>query len=456
MINLKAKPFNLKDEDIKWINDTIKSMTLDEKVGQLFIGMTGGTDDAMLKEYFEKSKIGGARYMGSPSKASLIQNNLFQKHSKIPLLVACNVESGGNGACVDGTEVGHPVKIGATNDTKYAYELGKVCGIEAAATNSNWAFAPIVDITYNWRNPVISSRAYSNEPKKVLEMSKAYFKGISESNIMCAMKHFPGDGVDERDHHLSSAVNTLSTKEWDETFGLVYKGLIDEGVQAVMAGHIMLPSYQKHFNKNVQTSELLPATLCKELLQDLLREKLGFNGLIITDASHMVGMTGRMKRSEYVPLAIKAGCDMFLFFNSVEEDTKYMKDAIESGFITAERLNDALTRILALKATLGLHKLSKEELQKPESGLKNIGLESSINIAKEISDKAITLAKNTQNVLPISPKKTKKVLLVPLGKEAAPSMIGLFMGTNNKKTPDEIFKELLEKEGFQVTVYEDP
>ncbi len=150
-------------------------------------------------------------------------------------MIAANTEAGGNGACTDGTEIGVEVKIGATKDPKYAYEMGRVSGIEAAALGCNWSFAPITDINRNWRNPIISSRSFGSDPDMVLEMSKAYMKGFMESNMVCAMKHFPGDGIDERDQHLSNSVNTYSTEEWDATFGKVYSGMIDAGVHTVMA-----------------------------------------------------------------------------------------------------------------------------------------------------------------------------------------------------------------------------
>ena len=146
----------------------------------------------------------------------------------------------------------------------------------------------------------------------VRNVAKAYMKGFMESNMVCAMKHFPGDGVDERDQRLSNSVNTYSTEEWDATFGKVYSGMIDAAVHTVMAGHIMLPSYQKYFNHQMELEDTLPATLSKELIDGLLKEKLGFNGMVVTDASHMVGMTSVMKRSKMLPTAIAAGCGCVL------------------------------------------------------------------------------------------------------------------------------------------------
>lgn len=451
-VNLREKPYYLDDEAIKWVEDTIAGMTKEEKIGQLFVNMGSERSEEYLKGVLENYKIGAVRYNPGTAKEVHEQNRILQENSKIPLLIAANTEAGGNGACTDGTEIGQEVKIGATNDPKYAYEMGRVSGIEAAALGCNWSFAPITDINCNWRNPIISARTFGDDPERVLEMSKAYMKGFMESNMVCAMKHFPGDGIDERDQHLSNSVNTYSTEEWDETFGKVYSGMIEAGVHTVMAGHIMLPAYQKYFHPTLEDKDLLPATLSKELINDLLKGKLGFNGMVVTDASHMVGMTSVMKRSKILPTAIAAGCDMFLFFNDPEEDFKYMMDGYEQGIITEERLEDALRRILGIKAYLGLHKKKKTEIVPPKEGLSVIGSEEFKEIAKEVSDKAITLVKNVgKSPLPLSTKEHKRILLVP---QETPNPFAFMMGGKSKKKPVEYLKELLEKEGFEVTIYE--
>ncbi len=452
-VDLKAKPYYLDDEAIKWVKDTIDSMTIEEKIGQLFVNMGSSRTEEYLTDVVTKYKFGAVRYNPGTAKEVYDQNRILQKVSKIPMLIAANTEAGGNGACTDGTEIGLEVKVGATNDVKYAYEMGRVSGIEAAAVGCNWSFAPIVDINRNWRNPIISNRTFGDDPDRVLEFSKAYMKGFMESNMVCAMKHFPGDGIDERDQHLSNSVNTYSCEEWDETFGKVYKGMIDAGVHTVMAGHIMMPAYQKFFNPSMKDEETMPATLCKELITDLLRGKLGFNGMVVTDASHMVGMTAMMKRSDILPNAIAAGCDMFLFFNDPDEDFEYMMNGYKNGVITEERLQDALERILGVKAYLGLHKKTAEEITPPEEGLSVIGSQEFKDIAKEVSDKAITLVKNIgDSPLPLSPEKHKRILLVPQEKESAFALMA--GGAGKKESYIDYLKNKLEAEGFDVTIYE--
>lgn len=458
MVDLKAKPYNLGDDDIKWVKDTINSMTLEEKIGQLFVNMGETRDEEYLKGVLKNYHIGAVRYNPGTAEEVYEQNRILQENSKIPLLIAANTENGGNGACTDGTYVGTETKIAAANDKKYAYELGRISGVEAAAIGCNWSFAPIVDIDKNWRNPIISSRTFGDDADKVLEYSLEYMRGIQESGIVPAAKHFPGDGIDERDQHLSFAPNTLSTDEWDATFGKVYGGLFEAGLPSIMAGHIALPEYVRYFNPNADHKDLMmPATLSKYILTDLLRGKMGFNGLVVTDASHMVAMTSAMKRSEMLPTAIAAGSDLFLFFNDPDEDFKWMMEGYKNGIITDERLEEALTRILGIKATLGLHKKAKTEiLMKKEDAMAKIGIESNKAVAAEIADKAITLVKNKQDIFPISPEKQKRVLLVEVkGSEGGfGKLIALMNG--NKKSTIQVTKEILEEKGFEVSIYESP
>lgn len=454
MVNLKAKPFYLTDEQISWVEDAIAHMTKEEKIGQLFIHLTGSNKEEDVQEEVSRMHMGGIRFNPRSKEEMWEMNYNFQKCSKIPALSAVNVESGGNGASRDGTFIGNEMKIAATGDTRYAYELGRICGIETKATGSNWAFAPIVDLVTNWHNPGISVRGWGKDADTVLAMSKEYFRGISESGIVCAMKHFPGDGSDERDPHIATSVNALSMEEWDATYGKVYRGMIEAGVQAVMPGHIMMPAYQRYFHPGLKDEDLKPATLSKELLGDLLRGKLGFNGLIVSDASHMVGLTGRAKRSELVPGAIMAGIDMFLFYNDIEEDTRYMTEAYDKGILTEERLHDALSRILALKCVVGLDKFTLDQFPAKE-GLSAIGRPEYKEIAKEVAEKSVTLVKHTEDIFPVTPEKYKRVLLVSVGPHPSPILARAGMGADGSKLKNQL-KEKLEARGFAVTEYVDP
>lgn len=456
MVDMKAKPFYLSEEDCRWVEDTIASMTLDEKIGQLFFNMGASREEDYLKMTVNDYHIGGIRYNPGTADEIYEQNRILQENSKIPLIIACNTENGGDGACTDGTPIGSQTKIAATGNPEYAYQLGRMANREAAAIGCNLSFAPVSDILYNWENPVIGLRTYGNEPKRVAEMTEAYLKGAHENpGFCCAAKHFPGDGLDFRDQHVANSINTMSCKEWDETFGMVYQNLIEQGLEAIMVGHIMQPAYARHFNPDITEEEMMPATLSPELVSGLLREKLGFNGMVLTDASHMVGLTCRMKRSEMLPAAIAAGVDMFLFFNEMEEDFASMKQGYLDGRITEERLGDALRRILALKAHMRLHRKEKKELMPPREQIHEIiGCEAHKSMQREISDKAVTLVKyKDKNVLPITPERYKRIMIVYVKGLSAPGLGALFAA---KKSPAETLKEKLIEKGFDAFVYESP
>lgn len=457
MVDMKANPFYLSDEDCKWVEDTIAGMSLDEKIGQLFFNMGSSRDEEYLKMTVNKYHIGGIRYNPATADEVYEQNRILQENSKIPLIIACNTENGGDGACVDGTTIGSQTKIGATRNVQYAYNLGHMSNKEAAAIGCNLSFAPVSDILYNWENPVIGLRTYGNEVDRVVEMTKAYMDGAhANPGFCCAAKHFPGDGLDFRDQHVANSVNDFSCAEWDETFGRVYQNLIDNGLEAIMAGHIMQPAYTRHFNPEIADDDIMPATLSPELINGLLRTKLGFNGMVLTDASHMVGLTCRMKRCDLMPAAIAAGIDMFLFFNDMDEDFEAMKQGYLDGRITEERLSDALHRILALKAHMGLHKKAKADLVPPRGQVHEIvGCAEHKAMQKEISEKAVTLVKyKDEGVLPMIPEKYKRIMIVYVKGLEAPGLGALMHKTG--VSPAEKLKGKLEEKGFEVFIYESP
>lgn len=444
MIDLRAKPFYLNDEQAEWVQTTLSGMSQDDKIKQLFIDMAAPVPADAVKGLVRQRKYGGLRYMNKDGATILALLKSYKAASEIPLIVAANTEAGGNGACSDGTEIGCETKIAATGDIKYACALGEVSAKEAKAVGCNTLFAPIVDIHKNWRNPIIATRTFGEDAQMVAAYSKAYMQAAHKQGIACVCKHFPGDGVDERDQHLANSVNSLSREEWDNTFGYVYKEMIEAGVEGIMVGHIMLPAYEYYFEDRTDGGECMPATLSKPLLKGLLRGQLGFNGLIISDASHMVGMTGRMARRDIVPVSIAAGCDMFLFYNDFEEDFGYVKQGIERGILSNERLNEAVTRILAYKAHLNLHK------PQPAGDLSVIGCEKHKNIADQVSHKAITLVKhNEDGVLPLSPNKYKRILLVH---HDSVNPFNSYIG-GAKGNYYDVLKAELESRGFEVEIY---
>jgi beta-N-acetylhexosaminidase len=443
MVDLTAKPFNLDDTAVAWVRGTIDAMTLEEKIGQLFINLNTAFTPEYLDHVLDTYHVGGMRFRGADAATVQAHLRYAQAKSKLPLLIASNPEMGGFGSVDDGTLVCTHLQAGSHPDTSIARAMGRVAGIETAAIGCNWAFAPVVDIHYNWRNTVIATRAFGNTPEVVIERAKEYFDGISESKTACAIKHFPGDGVDERDQHVVTTWNMLGVDAWHASYGRVYRALIDHGVHSIMVGHIGAPALSSKYRPGSAERDLLPASLAPELLQDLLRGELGFNGVILTDASLMVGLTSAMRRRELVPAAIAAGCDMFLFFRNGDEDFRAMLDGYRTGVISEARLREALERILALKAALGLHTTPREALVPGPEALAVVGSAAHRAIAAAVADKTVTLVKDTQRTLPLRPETHKRIRLYGLTGQAD------FTGTDPTGYL-RIAQEELEAAGFEV------
>lgn len=444
LVDLRAKPYNLDDEAVEWVESTIASMSDEEKIGQLFISHNRNLDVDEAQEKISKYHYGGQRYKDSGSKARDVFNFTqgLREVAKLPMLVAANCDNGGDGACEEGVYVAAGAAVEASRSEEVAYNAGLVSAETCKAIGVNWNFDPCVDILYNWRNTIVNTRAYGTTADDVLKYTRPYLKAIHESGMATCVKHFPGDGTEERDQHLILGVNELSVEEWDESFGKVYSTLIDDGLHSIMVGHIALPEYSKKLRPEFTDDDIMPATLAPELLTDLLKGQLGWNGLTITDASHMIGFAAAMKRKDAVPGCIAAGCDMLLFFRDEDEDYESMMAGYRDGVITEERLHDALRRILGLKAAIGLH---RGEHVPTEEGLAVVGSEKHLEIARDAADKAITLVKNTQDQLPIRPDTHPRIELRYLSSNEAGA---IYEGGG---ALDMIVEEL-EAVGFQVTV----
>ena len=442
MIQYKENPFYLTEEQVQWVESTYDSMSLEEKIGQLFCPIVFTKDEKELKELVETKHIGGMLYREGPGEELRQSHKILQDASRIPLLTASNLEYGGNGSAIEGTYYGREMLAAATGDVERAYQLGKVSCSEGAAVGVNWSFAPVVDLDLNYHNPITNVRTFGSNLQTVIDMGKAYIRGAKEEGVATSVKHFPGDGVDERDQHLVTSVNALSCKEWNESYGKIYKEMIEAGTLTVMAAHIALPAYEEYFDQK-PCERILPATLSENLLKKLLREQLGFNGLIVTDATPMVGFCSAMDRATAVPLSIENGCDMFLFNRNMEEDFRLMREGYEKGILSDARLEEAVKRILATKAAMHLpEKQEKGQLVPDASALDILNCETYDRWAKECADEGVTLVKDIQKLLPIDPKKHKRVLL---------ELMGDF--PSNKRVCESFVREL-EARGFEVTVYE--
>lgn len=439
MLDLTKKPYYLTKTQIESLHQTLENMTLAEKIGQLFFVIGQDENQVDLNQFIQTYKPGGMMYRPDAAEKIKRQMTTAQNASKIPLFFSANLESGGNGIISEGTWFGMPLQIAATNDPAYAYELGNVAGQEASQVGCNMSFAPIVDIDLNFRNPITNTRTFGSDQKRIIAMAREQMKGLNENQILPVIKHFPGDGVDERDQHLLSSVNSLDAQTWMDSYGKIYQTFIDEGVSSIMIGHIFLPAWEKEFAPGIADADLKPASASKLLIDGLLRDKLGFNGLTITDATPMVGYNVILPRRELLVATINAGIDMILFNKNIDEDYAFITQAIEEGTLPMARVEEAVLRILGTKMVHGLF-----EKEMPEKIVLNT--QAHAEKARQAAKKSVTLVKNNEQLLPISPKDYKKIRLVVLGDSD-----GGGFKEGGKVTP--LFKEKLEALGFEVSLF---
>lgn len=442
MIDLKAKPFYLSGEDIEWVRSTRDAMTVEEKAGQLFCVLFKEAKPEEMDYVFNILQPGGCMYRVVPTDRAVEASRALYQRCKTPPLIAANLEKGGNGIVSEGTLVGSPMEIAATDDEGMAAKMAHACAVEAAAVGANWAFAPIIDIDSNFRNPITNTRTFGSDPERVRRMGRAYVEEVQRMGLAASIKHFPGDGQDERDQHLVTSINSMDCDTWMNTYGAAYKAGIEAGALTAMVGHIMQPAWTKRLNPSIRDEDIMPGTLSREMMQGLLRGELGFNGLICTDATTMAGYTLAMSRRRAVPESIARGADMFLFARNLEEDYGFMLQGIRDGIITPERLDEAVTRILATKAALGLHrKLPELDVEKARQV---VGCAEHQAWAEECADKAITLVKEQPGVLPLTPQRYPRVLFYTIEPPAGGE-------SSYRVTPAcGKLRDLLVKEGFQV------
>jgi beta-N-acetylhexosaminidase len=432
MPNLKERPFYLTQEQENWVYETLAKLTTEEKAGQLFCVMGGDYSKEELKELVKTSHVGGILFRPVETGEQIRENyRELDELAPVPLLKAANLEEGGSGGLSDGTLFGWPMTVAATNDDSMVEKFAKVCAIEGNQVGINWTFSPVCDIDMNYLNPITNVRTYGSDKDKVKKNTQIYVETLQKSGMAACAKHFPGDGVDYRDQHLHPTYNSLSADEWYESYGAIYENLIQHDLLSVMVGHIVQPNVSMDINPKLTIEKCLPASLSRELLTGVLREKYNFNGVITTDATIMGGYCMAMERRKAIPASIMAGCDMLVFNTNLKEDYSYILDAVAKGLLTMERLDEAVTRILALKA-------------KVCAAVKDTATIPAKEWAAECADKAVTLVKNLNpNVLPITNDKYDSIRLICLGKD------NIIDGSVK-----EIAKGILDDNGFLVEVYD--
>lgn len=431
MVNVQARPFYLNDEQADWVKNTLRSMTVEEKVGQVFVVMGQDYDAETLKQMVADGKIGGILFRPEPADSIRSRFAPLDGVARIPLLKAANLEEGGTGGITDGTLFGWPMLTAATDDKSMVEKFGQVCAVEGRSAGINWTYSPVCDIDMNFRNPITNVRTYGSDKDRVQRFTQKYVEAVQGCGMATCAKHFPGDGVDFRDQHLHPTYNSLDADTWYATYGAIYQNLIAHDLLSVMVGHIVQPNVAMGINPDLKSEDCLPASLSKEMLTGVLRDRFGFNGVITTDATIMGGFCMAMERKKAIPTAIAAGNDMLVFNTDFEEDYRYLMDGVKDSTVSMERLDEAVSRILALKAKVCFAPPCATKIDGPAWH-------------REAAEKAVTLVKNNQpEVFPVTPERYPKVRLIVLGKDEI---------LDGKIS--EIGAEVLKKQGFNVDIYE--
>ena len=291
---------------------------------------------------------------------------------------------------------------GACNDAALLKKAGEETAKICRKNGNHWAFAPVVDLNINPNNPESNIRSISDDPARVSAMAGAHMEGMQEKGYMVtARKHFPGQGMDDRNSHFVTVDNPLSKRKWLSTYGAVYKEMIRRGTPSIMAGHITLPAFQP---ENEGPLGPLPATISKALLTDLLKGKLGFKGCIVSDAMGMIGASSHCPMDEMIVKFFNAGGDMYLFPRENEYDS--LKKAAEEGTVSMERLQDAAARVMYLKDRTRLFEDQEKVLAEIEEDIP-IG-----DTAQKNADKSICVVRNKDGIIPAALPKGSKILLV--------------------------------------------
>jgi beta-N-acetylhexosaminidase len=442
---LSLPPFNLGAADIAWVRTTLAGLSTGQKIGQLFNYGTFGDDHDHIRDLSKFAPGGMHRFMGGDLEQGWQATRLALELNEVPMLISGDIE-GGNTSFPFITPLPNQMGAAACADLGLTTELAAAVAAECHALGFNWSYTPVVDLNAAFRSAVVGTRSFGSDVATVRAQALAYVRELQRHGIAATAKHWPGEGFDDRDQHLATTINPLDMAGWRATFGDIYRSVIDAGVMSVMSAHIALPAWARSQGATGRDA-FQPASTSALLNQALLREELGFNGLIVSDATTMAGIVSWAERSELVPMVIENGCDMFLFVRDGAEDYRFMLDGLRSGRLSEQRLEQAVERTLALKAALGLHRKSLDERLPPLAQSRAaLRAPASLALADRMAAQSITLVKDTAELLPLSVERHRRVAVV------AQEFKAFFPGS---PTPSvEPLLAALRAEGFEVRMYD--
>lgn len=405
--HLRLAPFHLDDAGVAWVRAELARLTPEERVGQLFVHISMGSDPGEVARLARLQPAGVTRFHGPDLQAEVGFMTRAQEAVRLPMFVTADLE-GSRMSLPFGTEVPNPLALAAVDDVAATTAISRIMAEEAKAIGINWSFTPVIDINAAFRSPIVATRGFGSDVARIERHALAQIAAFQAEGVAATVKHWPGEGHDDRDQHLVTTVNPLSLEAWEATHGRLYRAAIAQGVMAVMSAHIAFPAFAAAMGAE-GVEQYRPASVSRHLNEGLLRQRLGFNGIIVSDATPMAGFGAWGPRAEMLPEVIENGCDIILFSDDPEGDHALIARAVAEGRISAARHEAALVRVLGMKAALGLHRgvpeLRPEALGRPEARA----------VARAVTGRAPTLVKDVQGVLPLSPARTKRVLVVSGG-----------------------------------------
>lgn len=392
----------------KWVDSLYNSMSIEERIGQLFMVQVfsnqGRAHESQIVNLIKKHHIGGLIYSnGGPMRQAKLNNDL-QAASKIPLLVGMDAEWGLSMRLDSTYAFPWNMTLGAITDDELVEQTGRQIGEHCKRLGVHFNFAPVVDINTNPRNPIIGNRSFGEDRDNVTRKGLAFMKGMQSAGVLANAKHFPGHGDTEDDSHKTLPSVAFSAERIDSVELYPYKKLIKEGLSSVMVAHLNVPSLEKKSG--------LPSSLSKTIVTDILKERLGFNGLIFTDALDMKGASNYSSTGDIDLAAFQAGNDILLMSENVAVGVSKIRGAYEKGDITEERLAHSVKKVLMAKYKVGLNNYSP---------IGTYNLHEDLNRLKDdllyanLMESAITVVKNTNSLLPLRNLETKKIAYVSLG-----------------------------------------
>ncbi|WP_312083117.1 glycoside hydrolase family 3 protein [Epilithonimonas hominis] len=403
LYSAQYQPKNISNSDIKkandWVDKTYNSLSQDEKLGQLFIVALytnkGEEFINQIRNIVKNDKIGGLILMQDDAAREINLVNEFQSQSKVPLMIGMDAEWGVFQRIAKAHKYPWAITLGAIQDKNLITEMSAKIAEDCKRMGINWDFAPVVDVNTNPDNPIIGNRSFGSDVNNVVNSALAYSNGLQDNGILAAIKHFPGHGDTDTDSHLDLPVVSHNLERLEKTEIAPFKALMNKGVGGVMVAHLYVPT--------LENEKGIPASVSKKIVTGLLKEKLGYKGLIITDALNMGAVANKFKAGELDAMAFKAGNDIMLFSQDVATGKKLIQKAIDNGEIQQSRVEESVKKILLTKYYLGLNQYNNINPVNVNEDLNNA---SHSALVQKMYANALTLIKDDKKLLPLDCKET--------------------------------------------------